>query len=72
MPKVNPHNASTLCVYHEVREVAVAYAQYVLTYGGTGQRLDEVGTEGQESFRSGRELLVGTPGEQREMGWLEL
>ena len=66
MSKVNAHYPSTLKIHHEVGEMAIPNAQYVLAAGDGGYCANKVGTESEEGLRRGSQLHECSPIEGRE------
>ena len=66
MSKVNAHYPSALKVHHEVGEMAIPNAQYVLAAGNRSYCANKVGTESEESLRRGSQLHECSPIEGKE------
>ena len=56
MTKVDTHSSASLQVYHEVRQVTVADAQYIVAHAERGVGTHKVRTESQECLGGCREL----------------
>ena len=66
MSKVNAYYPSALKIHHEVGEMAIPNAQYVLAAGDGGYCANKVGTESEEGLRRGSQLHECSPIEGRE------
>ena len=61
MAKIYADHCSGLHVHHEVREMPVSYAQYVLAYVNGCQGLDAVRAEDYKCLGCGSKVHKGTP-----------
>lgn len=63
--KVNAHYPSALKIHHEVGEMAIPNAQYVLAAGDGGYCAHKVGTKSEEGLWRGSQLHECSPVEGR-------